>query len=86
LFGDDPHVYNPGRFIDTNGRLKPALYDTKDEHHVTFGFGRRICVGKYVGNDSLFIDIATLVWAMDIQYTGKEKIDLDGYVDEGIVM
>jgi hypothetical protein len=53
---------------------------------VTFGFGRRICVGKYVGNDSLFIDIATLVWAMDIQYIGKEKIDLEGYVDEGIVM
>ncbi|KAJ3512157.1 hypothetical protein NLJ89_g3686 [Agrocybe chaxingu] len=32
------------------------------------------------------IDIATLVWAMDIEYVGKRPIDLDGYVDEGIVI
>ncbi|EEB92885.1 hypothetical protein MPER_08537, partial [Moniliophthora perniciosa FA553] len=40
-YGADAEDFNPGRFIDKNGKIMPALADTKDEGHVTYGFGRR---------------------------------------------
>ncbi|KAJ7810241.1 cytochrome P450, partial [Mycena olivaceomarginata] len=43
-------------------------------YNACFGFGRRICVGLSVANQSLFIDMAYLVWALNIR---KAK-DSDG--------
>lgn len=51
----------------------------------------RMCIGKDVANQALFIDIATLLWAFDIE----KAIDKDGkiivpsrtdFVDEGVVV
>ncbi|KAJ7780309.1 cytochrome P450 [Mycena maculata] len=69
----DPEVYGPNadefvpeRHLDSEGRLQPAFPDTKDESHHTYGFGRRICVGRYVSNNSMFIEIASLLWSFNI--------------------
>ncbi|KAJ3908145.1 cytochrome P450 [Lentinula edodes] len=66
VYGDDAEHFNPGRFLDANGRLKSSIADTKDEGHHSYGFGKRICVGRHVANNSLFIHIAFLLWAFDI--------------------
>jgi hypothetical protein len=55
--------------------------DAKEDGHRTYEYGRRSCVGKYLANDSLFIDIATM-WAMQFERqkdaSGKEiPVDLD---------
>lgn len=58
----DPETFNPERFL-LNGRLNPAVRDPLD---IVFGFGRRSCPGRYMGWDSVFIMIASMLAAFDI--------------------
>ncbi|KAI9567604.1 cytochrome P450 [Boletus coccyginus] len=38
------HAFVPERFLDDDGSLKPNDSDIK---YIAFGFGRRMCVGRY---------------------------------------
>ncbi|KAH0833197.1 hypothetical protein J3R83DRAFT_12228 [Lanmaoa asiatica] len=60
-YGEDAGRFNPARHLDEKGRVAPGPTDSKEEGHFTYGFGRRICVGRHVANNSLFIDIATVL-------------------------
>ena len=40
IYGPDAEEFRPERHLDGD-KLKPALPDTKEENHVTYGFGRR---------------------------------------------
>lgn len=108
IHGADAHEFNPDRHLDEKGNLAPALVDTKDESHFTYGFGRkhlllvgraksliyfigRICVGRHVANNSIFIDIAMMLWACNIEHVKDEHgiptpLDVDGWVDDGLVV
>ncbi|KAJ3757815.1 cytochrome P450 [Lentinula raphanica] len=66
LYGDDAEHFNPNRFINGDGRVDSSIEDTKDEGHFSFGFGKRICVGRHVANNTMFINIACLLWAFNI--------------------
>jgi len=91
-FGPDAHLFNPARHLDpVTGRLGAAPADTKDEGHVTFGFGRRICVGRHIANDMLLIQLALMLWSMNVEaergQDGKYvALDIDGCVDDGLVV
>ncbi|KAH9173181.1 cytochrome P450 [Lactarius sanguifluus] len=82
--------YN-GMFLDVNGEVAPCPADTKEEGHVSYGFGRRICPGRHFSNNSLFIDIAMVLWGCNIE-PGKDEhgnvipIDVDGWVDDGVLV
>ncbi|KAI0314561.1 cytochrome P450, partial [Amylostereum chailletii] len=41
VYGEDAAHFNPARHLDANGQLAPGPEDTKEEGHVTYGFGRR---------------------------------------------
>jgi len=90
LCGDDAANFNPGRFLDEHGRLIPGPVETRDDGHSTFGFGRRACVGKHVGNESLFISMATVLWAVRLECPRDEigkEVPLDKTpVDTGMVL
>jgi len=91
VYGPDAEDFNPARYLNSQGQLTPAPADTKEEGHVTFGSGRRICPGRQVGNDSLFINLAVLLWALDFERLtdsdGKPaSLDLDGCIDDGLVV
>jgi cytochrome P450 len=91
LYGEDYDAFNPDRFLDEEGNLKPAHPSTKGEGHVTYGFGRRICVGRYVANNTLFIDIAHLLWTMTLEKAKDANGDFLKYDDhanykEGLVV
>ena len=62
LFGTNGERFDPARYLDENRQVK--VLDGMEEGHVSFGFGRRICPGRYVAEDTLEIDIVTLLWAM----------------------
>ncbi|KAI0034635.1 cytochrome P450 [Vararia minispora EC-137] len=82
LYGDDAHAFNPARFLDENGKLRPTLPDTFDEGHVSFGFGRRLCIGRHVAVDALSIAALTLLWAFKVENAKDsrgEKIHVDPY-------
>ena len=91
IYGEDAAHFNPARHLDANGDVAPGPPDTKEESHVTYGFGRRLCVGRHVANNSLFIDIAILLWATNIERkkdaSGRPlPLDVDGFVEDGLVV
>ncbi|KAH9001032.1 cytochrome P450 [Lactarius akahatsu] len=91
FYGDDAAKFNPERFLDANGRLLSGPAETRDEGHSAYGFGRRACVGKHVANDSLFISIATVLWAANLErvrdQSGKEVTpDTETFVDTGMIV
>lgn len=56
-----------------------------------FGFGRRICPGRHVADDIMFIFIAVLLWALNIERKRNADgtvtpLDADGSVDDGVVV
>ncbi|KAI3603513.1 cytochrome p450 [Moniliophthora roreri] len=96
-YGADAADFNPGRFLDKDGKIMPALTDTKEEGtlafsgHVTYGFGRRLCIGRHVANNSLFIDIACLLWATKIRTVkdeqGKDVVPIESRaINDGLVV
>ncbi|KAI0700081.1 cytochrome P450 [Cytidiella melzeri] len=69
----DFEAYRPERFLDATGKIEVIPPGTHQMGHVSFGFGRRNCPGMYFANQSLFIAIATLLWALDIRAPVDEE-------------
>ena len=91
FYGDDAASFNPERFLDAHGRIVPGPAETRDEGHGTYGFGRRICVGKHLANESLFIAMATVLWAVNLervrdQSGAEEPLDTETFMDTGMVL
>jgi cytochrome P450 len=91
IYGPDADLFNPSRHLDRDGQLLAAIADTKDESHVSYGFGRRICIGRHVANNALFINISMMLWAMNIERATDEKgellpMDVDGCIEDGLVV
>ena len=70
VFGSDAEEFNPARYLDEHRRVR--VLDGRDEGHMAFGFGRRICPGRYVAEGTLAIDMATLLWAMRFERPSPE--------------
>ncbi|KAG5634702.1 hypothetical protein H0H81_001059, partial [Sphagnurus paluster] len=70
----DPFTFNPDRFMK-DGKLNP---DIKDPSSATFGFGRRICPGREMALDSIWITVALMVATLDI----SKPVDDNGEVVE----
>jgi cytochrome P450 len=75
VFGSDAEQFNPARYLDENRQIK--VLGSREEGHMSFGFGRRICPGKYVAEDTLAIDFATLLWAMRFERPEGVQAELD---------
>ncbi|KAH9478540.1 Cytochrome P450 monooxygenase [Psilocybe cubensis] len=97
VYGEDADEFNPGRFLDKDGNFVDIVGKTKDgylesEGHVAYGFGARICPGRYYANEALLIVFSRLLWAATIKpginaSTGKSTIpDLRETVGAGITM
>ncbi|KAJ7223154.1 cytochrome P450 [Mycena pura] len=64
----DPESFIPKRFLDSSIQpIDPNLY--------AFGFGRRICPGQYLAQNSLFVIMANLASAFDIFPPAEGKIE-----------
>ncbi|KAJ3512407.1 hypothetical protein NLJ89_g3545 [Agrocybe chaxingu] len=56
----DPFVFNPDRFLDSD--------KTMDNHfNAAWGFGRRICPGRFMGFASVWITLASILAVYDIE-------------------
>jgi cytochrome P450 len=91
VYGENAAHFDPARHLDAHGNIAPGPSDAKEEGHVTYGFGRRLCIGRYVANDALFISIAILLWACKIERKKDVSgqllpLDVDGQVEHGIVV
>jgi cytochrome P450 len=91
IFGDDADEFRPERHLDDKGELSLGPAETYREGHSSFGFGRRICVGKHLANESLFINTARTLWAATLEWTKDENgndivPDTSAFIDEGLIM
>ncbi|KZT11592.1 cytochrome P450 [Laetiporus sulphureus 93-53] len=71
----DPETFNPRRWLDGQGRLRDDL------KFFNFGFGRRVCIGQHVANNSLFINTALILWAFSITQNPSKPIDTFAFTD-----
>jgi cytochrome P450 len=90
VFGDDADEFKPERHLGDNGELLPGPKETNREGHVSFGFGRRICVGRHLANDSLFIHTGRILWAATLKCgrdgNGRERPpDTSAFVEMGVI-
>ena len=76
VFGHNAAEFDPTRYLDEKGQVK-TLIEGREEGHVSFGFGRRVCPGRHVAEGTLAIDFATLLWAMRFERPEGAQGELD---------
>jgi len=92
IYGADAHHFNPARFLDrSNGEVALASHGTKEEGHIAFGFGRRACIGTKVAKESMFIAIAVMLWAMNVECAIDEwgnavPLDVVDCIEDGLAV
>ncbi|KIP08000.1 hypothetical protein PHLGIDRAFT_105055 [Phlebiopsis gigantea 11061_1 CR5-6] len=59
----NPFVFDPARYLTTSGNLNPDVPDPIE----IFGFGRRICPGRYFALDTIWLAIANVLAAFTIE-------------------
>ncbi|KAH8997633.1 cytochrome P450 [Lactarius deliciosus] len=76
VFGSNVAGFDPSRYLDEKGQVK-TLMGGREEGHVSFGFGRRVCPGRHVAEGTLGIDFATLLWGMRFERPEGSQGELD---------
>ncbi|KAK1230512.1 hypothetical protein PQX77_006382 [Marasmius sp. AFHP31] len=77
----EPHKFNPDRYINdpTLASESANLADPYARDHWMFGVGRRICPGMWVAEREIFLVVARMIWAFNLQSIPEEPIDLREY-------
>jgi cytochrome P450 len=94
VYGDDADEFRPERYLDEkngNGGELTTGPAVNQEGHFTYGFGRRTCVGRNLANEELFMVMARMLWATNIERARDEDgneipLDVEAIVDVGTVM
>jgi len=91
IFGKNTKDFDPARYLDASGGMAPGMSELKKEGHFSYGFGARNCVGRHMADNSLFINIAILLWAMKIERKKDTSgqflpLDVDGSADGGLIV
>jgi cytochrome P450 len=69
----DPMVFRPERFVKT-----PTHKPEPDPRNLIFGYGRRVCPGRYVADNAVFVTIAQTLAVFNI----SKPVDEAGNVIE----
>lgn len=78
-FNNDPTIYpnprdfEPERFLSKPGALEPG--------DVSFGFGRRVCPGRLIGETSIFLIIAHILAIFDIRKPAENGEEIKSTLD-----
>jgi cytochrome P450 len=59
----EPERFHPERYLTPDGTLDPSV---RDPRSACFGFGRRMCPGRFVADATLFGAVATLLATLDV--------------------
>ncbi|KAG2359319.1 cytochrome P450, partial [Suillus spraguei] len=73
----DPEIFNPQRWLDSEGCLK----DNTNLKLIVYGFGRRVCPGLHLANNSLYITFALLLWSFCIAQRPDAPINTHAFDD-----
>ncbi|KAI0600161.1 cytochrome P450 [Biscogniauxia sp. FL1348] len=92
IYGSDVDEFVPERWLQQQGgqdaerSAAAAPTDTlKDLPVVAFGYGRRICPGRHVARNGLFIAVARLLWAFRVELPPAATAQIDDMdITEGL--
>ena len=59
----NPDAFIPERYLTKGGQLDP---DAPNPENIAFGFGRRICPGRYFSSASVWFAIVSILAVFDI--------------------
>ncbi|KAF5367063.1 hypothetical protein D9758_003939 [Tetrapyrgos nigripes] len=62
---DDPETFKPERFLSSEYGVKPGVSDKDFRHTLVFGYGRRICPGMHLANNSIELNVLNFLWAFE---------------------
>ncbi|KAJ3530716.1 hypothetical protein NM688_g7671 [Phlebia brevispora] len=60
----DPHTFNPDRYLTEDDKLDPTIPNPEE---FAFGFGRRICPGRFLSISSVWLTIASILTVFDLE-------------------
>ncbi|EQK98045.1 cytochrome P450 [Ophiocordyceps sinensis CO18] len=74
-----PECFNPGRWLSPEYPTyrEPLSVHPNLNGHSQFGFGRRVCVGTAFAEQSLFLAMGGLAWALDIRKKRDPEIETE---------
>ncbi|KAJ3758863.1 cytochrome P450 [Lentinula raphanica] len=64
---EGPETFNPDRFIDNEYGTKPNVDTSNFRANIAFGYGRRICPGIHLANNSLLLNTMNLLWGFSFE-------------------
>lgn len=64
----NPDVFDPSRFLDDDlpGAAAATHPDFMKRDHFHYGFGRRLCMGIQVAENTLFIVFSRVLWGFNV--------------------
>lgn len=85
LYYPSPETFDPARFLAEDDSRSEEIWRGEKTHpgkegHSSFGWGRRICPGEGLAENSLFVVLAKLVWAFNIRGVEGRTYDTMDYV------
>uniref|UniRef100_A0A8C5WTV8 Cytochrome P450 1A n=1 Tax=Laticauda laticaudata TaxID=8630 RepID=A0A8C5WTV8_LATLA len=69
---NEPSVFNPDRFLATDGT---GINRAECEKVMTFGLGKRQCIGQNIAKWEVFLFLTTLVQKLEFTLSGREMMD-----------
>jgi len=71
----EPDTFDPQRWIDDDGQIR------KHMSSFPYGYGRRVCPGQHFANNSLYLNLALLLWSFRIAQRADKPIDVSAFTD-----
>ena len=81
----DPDTFNPERFMTPEGTLDPNVPNPED---YAFGFGRRVCPGRFLASNSVWLALASILAVFNLELPTNEfgeKIKPSGEYTSGLI-
>lgn len=74
----DPDKFEPDRFKDhhLDAAASAIQSDYLQRDHFNYGFGRRLCPGIHVAEQSLYIVISRVLWGFNIKAKDGHELDM----------
>ncbi|OXB55485.1 hypothetical protein ASZ78_016456 [Callipepla squamata] len=69
----DPEAFNPERFLNADGT---ELNKEEAEKVMTFGLGKRRCIGESIGRWEVFLFLSTLLQQLEFSVRDGKKVDM----------
>ncbi|CAK5271330.1 unnamed protein product [Mycena citricolor] len=70
----ESYTFDPSRFLSSDPATQEEHVFDLTEGHYGFGFGRRVCPGKYMATKTIWIAVVRILWAFNLEL--PENVDM----------